>query len=340
MSDKSYKEFREKIDDVTVDDDDLAKYFVALDDEGDLDSIGPLVVIDERIVDLQSEDIILTQGAGLFQLVNSLARRRRYKKFEKSLKEHGDRPVLVTEGDSWFQFPFILKDVVDNLTEQFSVYSVGAAGDTTRNMVFNNPEYLTAIDKAKAISGKKPDGFVFSSGGNDILGRKDGAQVLRKIIRQHQAGETISLDSVYNQEELKLALNELQRAYETLLSEIGRRYPSMPVFVHCYDRVWPFNPSDKSDTRTGKWIQPPLSRRGIESFDDQRMITDDLIKKFKHILDTVDKQHSNLHIIDTSGSLSNRLDLWRDEIHPNADGFKLVSDRFIERINSVLVSLA
>ena len=102
MSDKSYKEFREKIDDVTVDDDDLAKYFVALDDEGDLDSIGPLVVIDERIVDLQSEDIILTQGAGLFQLVNSLARRRRYKKFEKSLKEHGDRPVLVTEGDSGF----------------------------------------------------------------------------------------------------------------------------------------------------------------------------------------------------------------------------------------------
>ena len=70
-------------------------------------------------------------------------------------------PVLVSEGDSWFQYPIKLEDTIDHLyAKGFAVRSLDAAGDTLENML-KDREYVDAIGEAKASI------FLFSAGGND-----------------------------------------------------------------------------------------------------------------------------------------------------------------------------
>ncbi len=46
---------------------------------------------------------------------NGLARFRRMQSFSRRLQKGVDQPVLVSEGDSWFQFPFLIREVIDHL---------------------------------------------------------------------------------------------------------------------------------------------------------------------------------------------------------------------------------
>ena len=278
------------------------------------------------------------EGAVLFGAANGLSRTRRLLGFQRSVHTRGDRPVVVTEGDSWFQFPFLLKDVVDNLTEHFSVYSLGAAGDTTLNMVFIAPEYQHALIKAEAISGKPVEAFVFSSGGNDILGKSNGKRVLEDIVRKHQANEIVSLDNAFNEKVLERQFNFLRTGYEKVISDIRMTHPELPLFFHSYDRVWPFNPSNPEDGRKGIWVQPPLTAQGVTKFEDQRLITDHLIKKFSVLLQDIAANSTNVYFVDTGQPLADRLDLWHDEIHPTNAGYKLISDKFVSEIKSRLAA--
>ena len=91
--------------------------------------------------------IHVSRVRSLFGVVNGLSRSRRKKRFERSVKKHSDRPIIVTEGDSWFQFPFLLKDVIDNLSDHFSIYSVGSAGARTSEMVYEKTGVSTGFNK-------------------------------------------------------------------------------------------------------------------------------------------------------------------------------------------------
>ena len=54
------------------------------------------------------------------QLRRKLRREARFQQIVNSGKYKG--PLIAAEGDSWFQFPFILKDVIDWVFEDFAVY--------------------------------------------------------------------------------------------------------------------------------------------------------------------------------------------------------------------------
>ena len=144
----SFEEFQQKAEDIEIPDSELARYFQLRD--GDDTDINPTIVLDPGEVAIEQSDDPRTEGAIAFGFANSLSRRRRKRRFKARVDhpDHRHKKVLVTEGDSWFQFPFLLDDVVDHLVENYNVYSVGAAGDSTRNMIFTDPEYLDAIDDA------------------------------------------------------------------------------------------------------------------------------------------------------------------------------------------------
>src|SRR5262245_36745626 len=74
------------------------------------------------------------EGQVLADWANSLSRLRRQDEFRARLADGDSRPVLVSEGDSWFQFPIFLDDVIDQLSNRFNIWSVDAAGDTLQNM--------------------------------------------------------------------------------------------------------------------------------------------------------------------------------------------------------------
>jgi hypothetical protein len=65
---------------------------------------------------------------------NALARECRQKKYQEKIASGFSGVKIVSEGDSWFQFPFLLKDVIDWLSDDYAIWSLDAAGDTLANM--------------------------------------------------------------------------------------------------------------------------------------------------------------------------------------------------------------
>ena len=76
------------------------------------------------------------RSAQLLNSANFIARLRREARFQQIVASGSYKgPLIAAEGDSWFQFPFILKDVIDWTFERFAVYCRSEAGDTLDNMV-------------------------------------------------------------------------------------------------------------------------------------------------------------------------------------------------------------
>lgn len=103
---------------------------------------------------------------------NKKANKKKSKEFSKKirngfrdLEKYPDNKVVLMEGDSWFEYPVFLKDITDNLMDynNLAIYSMASGGDWLSNIISSHQyqfEYLKI----------KPDVFIISGGGNDILG--------------------------------------------------------------------------------------------------------------------------------------------------------------------------
>ena len=140
----------------------------------------PVITPDPERVAISETEL---QYESAMAIGNGICRWRRQQRFLRRLRRGDRAPVLVTEGDSWFQFPFLIDDVIDHLDQDHLIWSTGAAGDTAQNMVFGRPEYLEALDQ----QAERVSAFLFSAAGNDVLGEgADGRPVLEKLVRQAQ----------------------------------------------------------------------------------------------------------------------------------------------------------
>ena len=109
---------------------------------------------------------------GALGSLNKKAHKRKSKEFSKKIRngfrnyeEHPFNKIVLMEGDSWFEYPIFLEDITDNLMnhENLAIYSIASGGDWVSNMISSHQyqfEYLKL----------KPDVFIISGGGNDILG--------------------------------------------------------------------------------------------------------------------------------------------------------------------------
>ena len=135
----------------------------------------PQVAIEafRRIFDL---DAIPNQSGafgGMLGELNAREQSERTESFLKLLRKRAcrDRVVVLAEGDSWFQFPRIpvlgrvVRDILDHLMDRkdMCLESIAAGGDWLSNMLHSR-EYV------EALSQLEPDVFLFSGGGNDLLG--------------------------------------------------------------------------------------------------------------------------------------------------------------------------
>jgi len=109
---------------------------------------------------------------GVLGSFNKRANKKKTKEFSKKIRngfrnyrEHPNNKVVLMEGDSWFEYPVFLEDITDNLmqNENLAVYSIASGGDWVSNMIASH-QYQFEYQKLK------PDVFIISGGGNDILG--------------------------------------------------------------------------------------------------------------------------------------------------------------------------
>jgi hypothetical protein len=330
----SYSEFKQLLMNLDVPDSEIAGYLTAKPKESG--PFDPKIVPDPSKVAMTKEGDLDVESA--IRWGNAICRWRRQARFDRRIAAGERKPVLVSEGDSWFQFPFLIDDVIDQLEADFLIWSLDAAGDTSDNMVNRNPEYMQGLIKQKANG---VAGFLFSAAGNDVIGEDLlGEPVLGRLLKQHQPGK----DAAWHIDNAQLAaiLTTLQEDYAKVISTIrrDRSFATLPIFIHGYDYAIPGGfPGDTRRpiyAKQDEWLGGPMKKKNITDSGLQRDVIRILIDALYDMLNTVAGQsmRTHVHVIDARGALS--LNDWADEIHGTSSGFKKVAKRFRSTINSAI----
>ncbi|MBE9636845.1 trypsin-like peptidase domain-containing protein [Salipiger mangrovisoli] len=270
--------------------------------------------------------------------LNDRSRRQRQRDFERALARGDPRPVLVSEGDSWFQFPLLLDDVIDHLGTDYLIWSLGAAGDTVENMIDSDAaEYMQGLD---AQAGRV-QAFLLSAAGNDVIGARDGVPVLLSLL--HNGSRADLPEKLVNQAELGRVTEKLKASYRKVVATIRAdpRFTELPILIHGYDYAFPF--PFGNDTRRpiwvfnnqDKWLGSAFQAKGITGQDLRRDIIRVLIDALHEALAEVADEDPNVHLVDLRGTLTKRSD-WADEIHGTGEGFARVAAKFAAVLRAVL----
>ncbi|GAA4271506.1 caspase family protein [Aquimarina gracilis] len=266
-----------------------------------------------------TEDLEIN-SKGLMDLVvkfgNHLDDKRRYRRFKKSKKLFPGLPVIVAEGDSWFLFPFLVKDTLDYVMEKYPLRSLAAAGDEIQN-------YRKSGQLLKEIKKVRPKYVLISGGGNDIIGPE--------IVNILKEGMPPGLEPAkYLNEAYVQKTKDIESTYNYFFNRIYEFDFVEQVFVHGYDYV---RADHNSETIKNGWVNRYLIQKGITNLEDRTKVLTYLIDEFNELLSNLTARHKNATYLNMR-SLVEKTE-WHDEIHPNDEGFAKVAGRFIEAINQL-----
>lgn len=338
----TYDEFLSRLRDPNVDDEALAPYVQLLPGEGGLDfTIKP----NPDTVRMTAADQELENA---LSIGNGIARMRRRLKFFNALDHHPERPVLVSEGDSWLQFPILIKDVIDQLLPHYNIWSLGAAGATLHEMIHGKPgkggfEFLGELRRHQA----RVKAFIFSGAGNDIIGEDPdtGLPMLEGLLNDFN-GNGSDVAGHINASELNARIAELSSGYTRIVKLVREEpgFEDLPIIVHGYDYAYPYPASDTDPRKPGyakkdQWLGRAFEARNIQNPDLRRKIVMALIDRLYIMLFSLRDmpgQH-DVHIVDCRGSMPN-LEDWNDEIHGTSEGFAEAGNRFHQTLQSAITS--
>ena len=261
------------------------------------------------------------------------------------------KPVLVAEGDSWFQFPILVDEILDHLSDKYAILSLAAAGDTAENMVdgpeeSGGREYMINLRRQK----EHVRAFLFSAAGNDIIGEdpNTGKSALFDIINDFDSTLT-SIDAFINSTVLNERLDSLRQAYTRVITDV-RAEPglqNLPIIVHGYDYTFPYphfeiDPRNPIHAANNEWLGEPLDKRHFPTAtqaqrDLRRNIVKRLIDHLYVMLNDLAQAHNQVWVVDCRGAMSEVTD-WIDEIHGTDEGFAKVTARFRNTLDTVLGS--
>jgi len=307
-------ELRRKLFDINIPDDELAAYM--LTDPAESRAFAPAVRVNPALLQPPSAGSGLDtalQGALALNGLNGIARWRRNLKYRKRISDGWTGLKLVSEGDSWFQFPFLLADVIDHLSADHAVFSLGAAGDTLDDLI-------TQDEVVAAVAAEAPHAVLLSGGGNDLVGNGNLAAIVKPFDPSLDAAGhiTTALDAI---------LSQVIGHVRSIARAVGAVAPSTPILIHTYDHAIPNN---------GRWLGRPLQSRGIKDSTLQREIIRILIDRWADALEALSREFGlagQLHVVDCRGTVPDNA--WYDELHPQSAPYGVVADRFKAEIRRV-----
>lgn len=328
----TYDELLRRLRDPDINDVEIAPYMVVVAGEGGFDFV---VKPNPETVTMTAADQELENA---LSIGNGISRLRRRIKFFKNLEKHPERPVLVEEGDSWHQFPFLIDDVIDQISHVYNVWSLSGAGATMHDMVHGDPgkggfEFLAELRRHRS----KVKAFLFSGAGNDIIGDdvKTGRPMLEGLLNDFNGDANDVLGHV-NSAELNARIAELTLGYSGIV-RIIRNEPGLeelPIVFHGYDYAFPFPFDDKDErapsyAKNDQWLGRAFAARNISNDELRRNIVKLLIDRlYKMLFELRDLPgQSGVYIVDCRGAMPNLSD-WNDEIHGTSAGFFEVGQRF------------
>lgn len=307
----SQQELIAKVKDLDVSDEEIANYFIL--DEKSSEAFAPIIIPNPELI----EDNGL-EGAFALNSFNKLARWRRNARYRRRIK-NWDGVRIVAEGDSWFQYPLLLKDTIDQLCDlenfKYAIYGLSEAGDLLSNIV-SEDEITEAIER------ENPDVLLISGGGNDMVGNGRMSTLVHKFSANR-------LPENYPNDKFDEFLDELERLYRQLFSRLLISRPHLKIICHGYDNAIP---------QSGPWLGKPLAKQNIKKVSLQQKIVAVMIGRFNQRLEDVIRDFSgSVFHVDCQKLIGDKTK-WHDELHPKNDGFFKVAQTFDRTIKQALAS--
>jgi V8-like Glu-specific endopeptidase len=311
----SITEFHELLADPEITEADIAPYFI--EDPTVSAGIDPVFRFNEQLVqvdyDNPAESALLLNSANAYY---KFVRQRHYARRISQARRSGSPPPIrvVAEGDSWFQYPFLLQDIIDHLMdeEDLAVLCFSEAGDLLSNMVAKG-EFYGPLERENASV------FLISGGGNDLV----EGQGLRRYLHPYSA-QRVPQD--YLKPEYKLFAQTIANSYAALFRRVLRQRQNIQIICHAYSYAVP-NP------RRGKWLGRPMAELGIEDAALQaeiiRLIVDDLNRAVKEQAEAAGDRVTFLDLRQKVPA-----DGWYDEFHPTSQWYGELAKRFVESIRN------
>jgi hypothetical protein len=327
-----------------------------------------LSTIIQRIYDLNEKYILtLSKVDGLLRTLDDIKNKRRNKLFTKKIRggfRTNSNKVILAEGDSWFNYPIILTDIIDRISmeKDFAVYSLASGGDWLLNM-------LTARHYVEELSILHPDVFLISGGGNDLVGSSRLAAVIdpdkckefdknewaQQLIAKANTGHVDFDPKAFNDgicylsKDFFALLMFFHLQYFYLIDRIRQsdKFPGIQIITQGYDYPIPsyakgklsfqhwYVPFIRSFLGHGSWLKTPLQMRGVLKQDVQQNILYAMIYLFNEMMIEIGNLfaqtgYASVFHIDSRQSVSNNG--WTDELHPKPIHFMNTGKVFVDCI--------
>ena len=311
----------------------IEKYLVA--DPRRSRPFAPALTFNPETVDLGAMNADEeTQGQLAFDFTNKIERTNRKRSFQRAINENPARPILYAEGDSWFQFPFFIRELIDNLGEEYLVYDTSRAGDTLKSMLdISNAEYLDTLTELIHVREYNVQGFLFSGAGNDVVGAdENNVSYLMGMVKDYDSNKPLEwrLDTEATRERLAF----IEDSYRSLLQSVDSRFPflafpQLKVYIHGYDYVQVKSLPVKNPSKpfwAVNWTGDPLRAHFFPDNATGSALIRILIDKLNVITKKVCDENPRGVYIDLRGTVLPTQ--WADELHANDQGFKSASRHF------------
>ena len=306
-------ELNRKVADLSVPEAELAQYFEV--DEAASGPTRPELKLNPETVKVPppSDAEGRARSAQILNSANFICKLRREARFQQIVASGTYKgPLIAAEGDSWFEYPFILLDVIDWVFNDYAVFCRSEAGDTLDNMV-RQGEYLDALERT---GGRV---LLLSGGGNDLVAGGNLGAHLRPFDKALTPAQ-------YLLPSFGAVLDAAVANIEKIVRAVGRAFPQAAVVCHGYDYTVP---------NDGKWLGKPMSKRGITDRALQKAIAREMVDKLNTRLLNLANQSPRVSYVNCRGVVGDGR--WHDELHPTNEGYADVARKIeaeIKRLTS------
>lgn len=229
-------------------------------------------------------------------------------------------PRILAEGDSWFLY-IVGRAVISHLEQKLNgeILNLASPGDEVGGMMTGKQRArLVSELKNGAAPGKKFEYFLFSGGGNDLV----GADTFYKWLNPWKPG-TSNLKKTINWTAFNAMLEILKIGYLDAINIRDKHSPKTTLVFHGYDFAIP---NGKGVCGLGPWLEPGLVERKIP-----RKHREEVVKIFLTHLNQWQKElaanSKNVIVVPTQGTLSKKE--WANELHPTNSGFSKIANKFM-----------
>ncbi len=227
---------------------------------------------------------------------------------------------VCAEGDSWINILWPWSSLFGHQKTFFDVIeasfgydtrSVAWPGDTLSDMLADD-------DHVQLLQSNSYRFFIFSGGGNDVL----GGGALKWLLRDRSAvGGGAGAEDCLHADRVAGTLATLSRAYGSLAATVASEAPGTHMLTHGYDYPSPL-PGQP-------WLARPFEDRGYDLSGDGKLIDAVLrllVDRYNQTLEAVAARHRNVTHVDLRDTVAGR---WNDELHPTAEASMDIAAKFI-----------